>query len=341
MCLIFIDLQMAIVFRAQNTRPLLCGVLLPIRTVSVSVNSATKPSAQIQTLCRDWQLTQSQAAAFITLQERVPSTLEEYYRTLKASIPGITKKKLAVSMTRRALVWRSDADSFIRQYEELKQLLDLSDSSATCIALKWPRILTMEMATVKYRADSLIALMGSRDDTIHMLQIHPQLLTYESSTTLQKARHIMLLLKLDANQARTVFSRVPKLLSHSEDSVTQIYHMLQAKLFLEPRELNKRLLVAPQPLGLGPASTSDKIDYLMNTCNVEPHVIANNLVLLTFSLEKNMKPRYDIMMSKSGEINPIAFRYTKAHFLSTYDLTPSEYDQAIAKHSQSRDDEDD
>ncbi|GLJ34116.1 hypothetical protein SUGI_0685720 [Cryptomeria japonica] len=73
-----------------------------------------------------------------------------------------------------------------------------------------------------------------------------------------------------------------------------------ASLGLAEEEISQILKIYPRALSHSTKKMKESIDFLIRTAGLESKIVASNAVILSFSVEKRLKPRYEVFKSLSA-----------------------------------------
>ncbi|GLJ34109.1 hypothetical protein SUGI_0685570 [Cryptomeria japonica] len=232
------------------------------------------------------------------LRNKSDHTAREAIHLLKDS--GITENKLKTTILRNPTILSLRADSQLKPKMEVLKKMGLTTLDIASIVFRRPRMFNLSLENcLAPRIVHLETLFGSKVHLCQALRRAPVLLICDfKKQVVPRLEYLKNNLGILQGSGGFVQALDVVLNLSLETVERKTKHM--TSLGLAEEEISQILKRYPGALKYSTKKMKESVDFLIHTAGLEPKIVALNAMILTFSVEKRLKPRYEVFKSLSA-----------------------------------------
>ncbi|GLJ24162.1 hypothetical protein SUGI_0460930 [Cryptomeria japonica] len=238
------------------------------------------------------QVTAVMRRAPLLLRNKSDHTAREVIHLLRDS--GFTENKLTTTILRYPLILTLRVDRQLRPKMEFLKKMGLSTQDTANIIFKRPRLLSLSLESCLVpRIFHIETLFGSKDNLCKVLRIVPQLLVSDFEKQV-KPKVEFVKNSIGIPEGSTAFARALGAVIGLRFETLEAKIKNLASLGLAEEEIGQILKKDPLAFRYSTKKMKENIDFLTHTAGLESKIVAWNPKILSLSLEKRLKPRFEV-----------------------------------------------
>ncbi|GLJ12558.1 hypothetical protein SUGI_0193460 [Cryptomeria japonica] len=226
------------------------------------------------------------------LRTKSDHTAREAIHILKDN--GMTENQLKSTIRRNPSILLITVDAQLKPKMEFLKNLGLAPQDLPLVISRCPRLLSMSLEnSLAPRIPHLRSLFDSKDHLCKALRLAPELLGSDfKKQVIPRVEYMKN--NLGILEGSTAFVRVLTVLLYVSFETLEKKTKHLASLGLAEEEIRLILQYNPRVLRSSIKKIKENMDFLIHTAGLMPEVVVTYPIILNFSVEKTLKPRYEL-----------------------------------------------